>query len=269
MARIRGANSFHLADVETNTEEEYKAGTPEKTERIISISIDTKEDAETLYSDDEIEEDVYGTPEVTGKVELNYLSNETKVKIYGGEIDSNGVYFPPTDTTIKKHKALGFRAPTGGGKNKNIWYYDVIFEQNSVKAETAENKPKTSTVELSFKCYKNHKIGKHYCDLDTNTKTASTDLAKNWFKSVYTGETVENNKVILAEGSLGTAGDKSITGLEAGKIYKVTFGDTVKYSNASGTLVDETDKAALGTGVTSITGLTNGTTYNVEEVTTG
>ena len=52
MARIRGANNFHLADVETNTEEEYKAKTPEKTERIISISIDTKEDSETLYSDD-------------------------------------------------------------------------------------------------------------------------------------------------------------------------------------------------------------------------
>ena len=264
MARIRGANNFHLADVETNTEEEYKSGTPEKTERIISISIDTKEDAETLYSDDEIEEDVYGTPEVTGKVELNYLSNETKQKIYGGEIDANGVYFPPSDTTIKKHKALGFRAPTGGGKNKNVWYYDVIFEQPSIKAETAENKPKSTTIELSFKCYKNKKLGKHYCDLDTNTKTASDTLAKNWFKSVYTGET--SNIVILESGSLGTAGDKCITGLTEGKIYKVTCGSVVKYSNATGNLVDESDKAALGTGVTSITGLTNGSTYKVEEV---
>lgn len=266
MARIRGANNFHLADVESNTEEEYKAGKPEKTERIIGINIDTKEDSETLYSDDEVEEDVYGTPEVTGKVELNYLSNETKVKIFGGFIDANGVYFPEEDGSPKVHKALGFRAPTGGGKTKNVWYYDAIFEKPSTKAETSEGKPKTSTIELNFKCYKNKKLGKHYCDLDTNTKTANTELAKKWFESVYC-EPVE--KVILAEGSLGTAGDKSITGLTAGKIYKVTCGEVIKYSNAIGTLVDEGSKAALGSGVTSITGLTNGQTYKVEEYTEG
>lgn len=193
MARVRGANNFHLADVETNTEEEYMAGKPEKTERIIGIEIDTKEDSETLYSDDEVEEDVYGTPEVTGKVELNYLSNETKVKIYGGFIDSNGVYFPEEEGSPKIHKALGFKAPTGGGKAKYVWYYDVIFEKPAFKAETSENKPKTQTIELSFKCYKNKKIGKHYCDLDTNSKNANTEISNKWFETVYS-EAVKNNE---------------------------------------------------------------------------
>lgn len=185
MPRIRGANSFHLADVSENTEENYTVGTPYKAERLISIEIDTKKDSETLYSDDEVEEDVYGTIEVTGKVTFNYLTNETKVKLFGGSIDAKGVYFPPLEGGEVLHKAMGFKAPTGGGKNKYIWYQDVVFSEPKFKADSAENKPKTQTVELDFKCYKNKKIGRHYCDLDENSSNADSSTATNWFKTVY------------------------------------------------------------------------------------
>ena len=70
----------------------------------------------------------------------------------------------------------------------------------------------------------------------------------------------------LAKGSLGTAGDKTITGLEAGKTYRVQNASTVKFTAADGTLTEEAEKAALGEGVTTITGLTNGRIYLVEEV---
>lgn len=183
--RIRGANNFHLADVENNTEDSYKTGKPYKCERIISISIDTKEDSEDLYSDDEVEETVYGTPDVTGKVELNYLTNENRVKMFGGTIDKNGVYFPPDDEDVRPHLAMGFKCPTGGGKSKYVWYQDVMFEKPSFKADTAENKPKTQTIEISFKCYKNKTIGKHYCDLDTNSNSANENIASTWFDNVY------------------------------------------------------------------------------------
>ncbi|MCC0729007.1 hypothetical protein KGF51_22150, partial [Clostridioides sp. ZZV14-6045] len=71
--------------------------------------------------------------------------------------------------------------------------------------------------------------------------------------------------VIIGSGSVAgaTAGDKEITGLTSGKIYKVTMDGNVKYTKADGTLGEEADKAAL-TG-TSITGLENGKTYKVEE----
>ena len=72
--------------------------------------------------------------------------------------------------------------------------------------------------------------------------------------------------VKLAKGSLGTAGDKTITGLEAGKTYRVQNASTVKFTAADGTLTEEAEKAALGEGVTTITGLTNGRIYLVEEV---
>lgn len=185
MPRIRGANSFHLADVSENTEENYTVGKPYKAERLISIEIDTKKDSETLYSDDEVEEDVYGTIEMTGKVTFNYLTNETKVKLFGGSIDTKGVYFPPIEGGEVLHKAMGFKAPTGGGKNKFIWYQDVVFSEPKFKAESAENKPKTQTVEVEFKCYKNKKIGRHYCDLDQNSENADSTVASQWFDSVY------------------------------------------------------------------------------------
>lgn len=77
--------------------------------------------------------------------------------------------------------------------------------------------------------------------------------------------------VVLADGSLGIAGDKTITGLTVGKTYKVTITDlsmntVIKYTDATGALVEEVNKAALGAGVTSIIGLTNGYTYDVDEV---
>lgn len=196
MPRIRGANSFHLADVTENTEEEYKAETPYKAERLISIEIEPKKDSETLYSDDEVEEDVYGTAEVTGKVTFNYLTNETKVKLYGGSIDAKGVYFPPLEDAPVIHKAMGFRAPTGSGKNKYLWYYDVVFSEPKFKAESGENKPKTQTVEIDFKCYKNKKLGRHCCDLDENSQTADGDTASKWFKTVYTDIAAPTEQVV-------------------------------------------------------------------------
>lgn len=184
MARIKGANSFHLAKVEENTEENYTVGDPVKTERLTSISIDSKVNSETVYSDDEVEEDVYGAIETTGKVGLNYLTNETKLKLFGGMIDADGVYYPPGQFEVKHHAML-FKAPTTQGA-KYVCYYDVVFELPSFKAETAEDKPKVQGIELSFKAYKNKKLDTHYADLDTTSKVANDIVAKDWFKKVRT-----------------------------------------------------------------------------------
>jgi phi13 family phage major tail protein len=262
MARIKGANNFHLAPITTNTETTYIAGTPVKTERLVSIEVEDKVDSDTVYSDDEVEEDVYGAVQKTGKVKLNYLSNETKLELFGGQIDADGVYYPPGEFEVKHH-AMGFVAPTTGIGNKYVWYYDVVFELPSFKAETAEDKPKIQEVELSFKCYKNKKLKTHFADLDMNSLTANATVAQNWFNSVRVSPSTATT-VLLADGSLGAAGDKTITGLIEAKSYRVTFNNITKYTNATGALVDLSDKAALGTGVTAITGLTNGVTYYVE-----
>lgn len=185
MARIKGAKNFHLADITSNTTESYVAGLPKKAERLISIEIETKTESEEVYSDDEVEETVYGTVEKTGKVALNYLTPETKLLMFGGEIDEDGVYFPPGEVEVKHH-ALGFQMPTTGGKNKYVWYYDVVFEYPNEKAETSEGKPKIQSVEINFKCYKNKQLNTHVAELDMNGATANVEKEKTWFTAVPT-----------------------------------------------------------------------------------
>ncbi|AGX44364.1 Ig-like domain-containing protein [Clostridium saccharobutylicum] len=66
-----------------------------------------------------------------------------------------------------------------------------------------------------------------------------------------------------------TAGDAKITGLISGRAYKITDNSTgiSEYTKADGTLTaDVSQESALGEGITEITGLTNGTTYKVEEI---
>lgn len=185
MARIKGAKNFHLADITSNTTESYVAGVPKKAERLISIEVETKTESEEVYSDDEVEETVYGTVEKTGKVTLNYLTPETKVLMFGGEIDADGVYFAPGEVEAKHH-ALGFQMPTTSGKNKYAWYYDVVFEYPNEKAETAEGKPKIQNVEINFKCYKNKQLNKHVAELDMNGAKANKEKEKKWFTEVPT-----------------------------------------------------------------------------------
>lgn len=185
MARIKGAKNFHLAEVTSNTEESYVAEKPEKCERLIGIEIETKTESEDAYSDDEVEETVYGTAQKTGKVTLNYLTPETKVLMFGGEIDKDGVYFPPGEVEVK-HRAMGFEMPTTGGKTKKAWYYDVVFEYPKEKAETSEGKPKLQQVEIDFKCYKNRQLDTHVAELDMNGKTPNEAKAKTWFTTVPT-----------------------------------------------------------------------------------
>ncbi|KAB3527112.1 right-handed parallel beta-helix repeat-containing protein [Alkaliphilus serpentinus] len=70
--------------------------------------------------------------------------------------------------------------------------------------------------------------------------------------------------VLLDSASLGTADNEKITGLTAGKMYKVSVDGTTNYTNADGTLTTIEAEATALEG-TEIVGLTNGVTYLVKE----
>ena len=72
-------------------------------------------------------------------------------------------------------------------------------------------------------------------------------------------------KVFLYIGSLGVAGNETITGLKVGTKYTVYTGGKYYGVKADGTLGAEDSAAvALGEGITAITGLTNGGFYDVQ-----
>jgi hypothetical protein len=74
--------------------------------------------------------------------------------------------------------------------------------------------------------------------------------------------------VVLSAGSWGSAGNTTITGLTNSVKYVVRSGSTIKGVKANGTLGTGLADAADLTG-TAITGLTNGTTYDVYKLVTG
>ncbi|WP_227863254.1 cell wall-binding repeat-containing protein, partial [Clostridioides sp. ES-S-0049-02] len=196
-------------------------------------------------------------------------------------IDTNGTIVPPdADETVK----LVFTVTqTSSGKTADTKEIDVlvpakstevIIGSGSVAGATAGDKEITGLT--SGKIYK--------VTMDGNVKYTKADgtLGEEADKAAITGTSItglENGKtykveeyvapaateVIIGSGSVAgaTAGDKKITGLTTGKIYKVTVDGNEKYTKADGTLGEEADKAAI-TG-TEITGLENGKTYKVEE----
>lgn len=107
----------------------------------------------------------------------------------------------------------------------------------------------------------------------TAIESEASPLLGNEITGLTNGETylVEEftpapTRVLLDSESLGTAADSKITGLETGKLYMVTQGETISYSKSDGTLtlVEAEAEALVGT---EILGLTNGETYLVEEYT--
>lgn len=187
MPRIIDAKNFHTADVTSNSIESYVAGTPKLKPGLIAIEIETGAESEEVYSDGEVEDEIYGTVVKSGKITLAYMTGEDKVEFFGGEIDADGVYFPPGEVQTV-HKALGFQAPTKdktkGMSNKYVWYYDVVFSYPKESAETKENKPKPQQVELDFKCYKNLKLNTHVAELDMNGEKANKVAEGKWFTEV-------------------------------------------------------------------------------------
>lgn len=161
-----------------------------------------------------------------------------------------------TEDAVKKVRLLEFG---GNGNLKTVLIRFVHTKENGKKLRFTSIAQGGNGFALEFT----------QKELTIDATLTAVEVKKNWiaeFEEEMTDEeTVQIAKVLLASGSVGIAGDSKISGLVSGKTYKVTTGSTVKYSNASGTLVAASIKAPLGSGITEITGLTNGETYKVEE----
>lgn len=88
----------------------------------------------------------------------------------------------------------------------------------------------------------------------SSTGEVKTTVSNSLLKLVYE---ISPTEVNLAPSSLGTAGDGKITGIEAGKLYKVTVNDEINYSKSDGSLTTNKAETEPLTG-TEIIGLTNG-----------
>lgn len=105
----------------------------------------------------------------------------------------------------------------------------------------------------------------------TGTESEASPLLGSEIIGLTNGETylVEEftpapTTVLLDSTSLGTADNEKITGLSAGKMYKVSTDGIINYTKADGTLTTNESEAEALTG-TEVVGLVNGVNYMVEE----
>ncbi|WP_186430158.1 InlB B-repeat-containing protein [Clostridium sp. BSD9I1] len=102
-------------------------------------------------------------------------------------------------------------------------------------------------------------------------KSYSTSLFLDAYLSASSNGNIKSPAVVTVDGSSvaeAIAGNATITGLDASKTYTVQIisgSDNGKYVNATGTVGNITPVSV--TGVTDITGLENGTTYRVVDIT--
>ncbi|MFE8701770.1 hypothetical protein ACFYKX_14315 [Cytobacillus sp. FJAT-54145] len=104
--------------------------------------------------------------------------------------------------------------------------------------------------------------------VDENTINGITLDDTNWITVDESNFGLDQQEMVvkLANGSLGTASDKKITGLTSGKKYMVMLEGKEYGVQSDGTLVQNSPAQSLEG--TEITGLTNGETYEVLEVKT-
>ena len=188
-----------------------------------------------------------------------------------------------TESTPRTEKSFAAESlPVSTAPSEN----DITVTNNTGASDTIEvkNVPVGTTVKVYDAATEGSEIGSAIAGAD-GTVTITYDLGAG-SGSVYvtiqeTGKTESTprtgksyvaeglpapTKVVLAEGSLGTAGDNKITGLTSGSKYKIKMNNFTKYVKADGTLSDSSADAAELIG-TEIIGLVNGTTYYVQELT--
>ena len=162
---------------------------------------------------------------------------------YGGGVVNNGAM------TIAGTKLYGNVATNGGADIGNIGWMALEDSLDTLVELFKDDNiiPKGWVNDYDFE------VGIFIPDVDPS---APNSLLKLDYEILPT-------EVVLDESSLGTADDEKITGLETGKLYKVTVDETTSYVKSDGTLTMVESEFGILTG-TEIVGLTNGKTYKVE-----
>lgn len=184
MSRPIGLKDIHIATIESDTSTATTYKTPEKLERAIKAKISPKSNSETLYSDDSVEEVLEEFESCDVEIELNQLSVESRAKLQGAKIDSNGVLIE-SKNDIAPEIALGFKAKKSNGKYRYIWLLKGKFSLTEDEYETKTDKPnaKTSTLKGTFYARESDEAWRFKVDQDG--EGVNDTVITNWFKNVY------------------------------------------------------------------------------------
>lgn len=186
-SRTKSFRDIHVAQVTTNTDTAYVAGTPVKLARAITGKINDKFTAERIYSDDSVEDTNMSYQGTEVELEVNSLAPQDKVNVFG-QLYEKG-YLVKSKTDIAPEVALGYRAKKLNGKYEFVWYYCGRFDQGyEDDYETEGESATTQTATLKGDFYARQMDDKYAIMVDeSNLLSTYTDAAaaiEDWFASV-------------------------------------------------------------------------------------
>lgn len=179
MAAIINVKNVVIAEM--IDEELMTYGAVEPVSPLMSIKVDTKTSAETLYGDGSPTEVATVTAETNIEFQINDLPAAIHAKMLGRGFDeATGVLSEHVDDNAP-YFALGFELVRSNGKSVRYWYLKGTFEEPAVDAKQKEDKAtfSTPTVKGTF-IYREDGYKRHVSD-----EEAGTTPPENFFATVF------------------------------------------------------------------------------------
>lgn len=235
----------------------------EKVVGLIAAKVNPNTSSNSLFYDDGPGDTATTLGEISVDLNVADLPLALQSKLFGHEyvggiLRRKGADNPP-------YVAIAYRTLKSNGKYRYYWLtkgkFAIAEEDNSTKGDSVEFKtPTTTGAFVKRDCDDQWQI---VADEDDPNFTPAMKAAWFTLPTLIAGIDA-GNAVVLASGSLGVAGDSSVTGLTSGQIYniQVGIGGPVFPVLANGT-VGASGATAIALTGTSITGLVNGAVYTV------
>lgn len=193
MAREIGFRKPYVAPVTVNSDTTYTAGTPVKLGRGINCTVTPSQEMVELESDDGVEGKIYGPASYGIEVEVDDLTPEVQVVLYGGEI-IDGIYVPSANqqpkTVAYLDEVLCRDLTTGADYYKKRVFYVGTFGQPTDENGTKKKAPdvKSKTISGTFDC--RLKDNRPKAELYGNAEDKDETKEAAWFTAVQEQGTV-------------------------------------------------------------------------------
>lgn len=188
MATIGLKDLYMAAIIVTGGIESF--GTPEHLAKVMTADLSVETLEETLWADDEIDENVKEFVKGSLKLNVSDLEPAKIAKLLGQYIDNDGVTFAGGSDEAP-YIAIGFRArKPRAGKYRYIWLYKVKFKIPNEKYETKKDSISFLTPELEGEFFKRSVDDMWKADY---TGLPGDEVAREWFTKVkeYTVPTID------------------------------------------------------------------------------
>lgn len=145
-----GLKNVHIAFMDTASETQPAWETPTKVPGAVSFTPEPEGESSPFYADDMIYYVATSNNGYTGELEMANLPDEVLARMFGWEVDDNGMLVEVADGKPEKFALMG--EVQGDARNRRFVYYDVqATRPTSEKAtKTESTDPNTDTLPVTM-----------------------------------------------------------------------------------------------------------------------